>query len=97
MLVAISTYLKPLSEVDVYVTQHRSYLQKLINEGKLLMGGRQNPPTGGILIAVTTKEELQTLLKEDPFMKAGAAEYTILEFNLTLCDSQLRALLESMS
>lgn len=96
MLIAISTYLKPLSEVDVYVTEHRAYLQKLINEHKLLIGGRQNPPIGAVLIALITKEELQHLLKEDPFMKAGVAEYKILEFNPALCDSQMKALLESM-
>jgi hypothetical protein len=64
MLIAISKYTKPLSEVDV----HRP-------------GGRQNPPVGGVIIAKTkSREEFQNILDNDPFTKAGVAEYKIIEF-----------------
>jgi len=95
MLIAISTYLKPLSEVDLYVTEHRSYLRKLVDSNKLLICGRQSPPVGGVLVAkIASKEEFLALLKEDPFMKAGVAEYKIIEFKPLLYDPKILPLLE---
>jgi uncharacterized protein YciI len=88
MLIAISTYLKPLPEVDVYRDEHKKYLQSLYSSGKLITSGRQNPPVGGVIIAkIESVEEFKQVLAEDPFCKAGVTEYKIIEFTPTLFDS----------
>ena len=97
MLIAISTYLKPLHEVELTTPEHRAYLQKLIQEQKLLVSGRQNPPVGGVLIfKITSKSAVEEILKEDPFMKKGIADYKIIEFQAGLYDPNILPLLEPM-
>ena len=97
MLIALSTYLKPLNEVDLYRDDHRSYLKELIAKDKLLVSGRQNPPVGGVLIfKIASKEAVEQLLKEDPFTKAGVAEYKIIEFKPLQYDPALLSLLEQV-
>lgn len=84
MFIAISKYTKPLTEVDVYRPAHQQYIKPLFETGKLLISGRQNPPAGGVIIAQThSLEEFKQILDDDPFTKAGVAEYTIIEFTPT--------------
>jgi hypothetical protein len=41
--------------------------------------GRQDPPVGGvILLNVTDQAQADEIIAEDPYVKAGAAEYTAL-------------------
>lgn len=95
MLLAISKYLKPLTEVDVYRDEHRKYLKSLHASGKLMVSGRQNPPVGGVIIAkIKSLDEFKLILAEDFFFKTGVAEYKIIEFNPTLFDNSIYALLE---
>jgi uncharacterized protein YciI len=90
MLIAISKYTKPLSEVDVYRQEHHKYMKPLFETGKLFIAGRQNPPSGGVIIAKTQScDEFQKILDNDPFTKAGVAEYTIIEFNPTFFDDSI--------
>lgn len=95
MLIAISTYLKPLTEVDVHREEHRKYLKSLHASGKLLISGRQNPPVGGVIIArIKSLDEFKLILAEDPFFKSGMVEYKITEFNPTLFDEVIHSHLE---
>ena len=94
MLIAISNYLKPLIEVDVYRDAHRHYLKALQASGKLIISGRQNPPVGGVIIAkMRSLDEFKQILREDPFFKAKVAEYNIIEFDPTLFDEAISALI----
>ncbi len=93
MLIAISTYQKPLEEVDAHRQAHLDFLHQLFAEKKLLMSGRQNPPTGGVIIPVTTsKAEFEAMLADDPFQKMGMAKYNIIEFNPTSFHPALKSL-----
>jgi uncharacterized protein YciI len=87
MLIAISTYLKPLPEVDVYRDAHKKFLQSLYASGKLIASGRQNPPIGGVIITkIKSVEEFKQILSDDPFCKAGVTEYKVIDFTPTLFD-----------
>jgi len=97
MLIAISKYLKPLQEVDLHRAAHVAYLQKLVANNVLLVGGRQMPPTGAVLIAkISSKEAFLKLLKEDPYVKAGLAEYTVLEFTPGVYDPHFLSFLSGI-
>ncbi len=94
MFIAISKYKKPLAEVDVYRAEHHQYVKSLFAAGKLLVCGRQNPPVGGVIIAITqTLAEFEIILENDPFTKADVAEYNIIEVKPSFYDDCLAPLL----
>lgn len=82
MQIALSTYLKPLHELDTVRPAHLEFLKKLISQNKVLFAGRQNPATGGVIVAnLASADEFKQILAQDPFTLAGIAEYRIIEFN----------------
>lgn len=87
MFIAISTYKKPIETVDLYRPSHVQFIQKQIENKRVIMTGRQNPPLGGVIVFnVKTKEQVESILQEDPYIKADLAKYQIIEFNPGLCD-----------
>lgn len=61
--------------------KHKNYLEKEYQKNKLMFGGRKVPRTGGILISMhSSEQELVQVLESDPFIKSGAASYSITEF-----------------
>ncbi len=82
MFVALSKYLKPLEEVDTYRQQHKDYLKIFFDAGKLLVSGRQIPALGGVIISKDiSHDEFTQILADDPFVKAGVAQYQVIEFS----------------
>lgn len=73
----ISTYLKPLDEVDAAREDHLNFMADLEKRGFAVTAGRQDPPTGGIiLLDVDTEAEARELLAADPYVQRGLASYT---------------------
>ncbi|KHD76362.1 YciI family protein [Actinoplanes utahensis] len=73
----ISTYQKPLAEVDAARADHLAYLADLEAGGYSVTAGRIDPPTGGIiLLDVDTEAEAQELIAKDPYVQRGLATYT---------------------
>ena len=94
MLIAILKYTIPLDEVDALLSKHREYLQTLLDNHKLLVCGRLQPRTGGVIIPKNiTRAEFEKILKADPFAKVS--EYQILEFLPTLYDDCLKEIMEA--
>ncbi len=61
--------------------QHKIYLEQEYKTQKLMFGGRKVPRTGGILISMhSSEQELVQVLESDPFIKNGAATYSITQF-----------------
>ena len=49
--------------------------------GNFLVSGRKIPRDGGIILAVgKSKQEIETLIQEDPFHQHGLAEFRVIEF-----------------
>jgi uncharacterized protein YciI len=45
------------------------------------VSGRKIPRDGGIILAVGgSREEIETIVREDPFVARGLAEFRIIEF-----------------
>lgn len=93
MLVVDLTYKKPLEEVIEHLQEHRDYLATCYQAGKFLASGPKNPRTGGVIIALVGREEMEMLIEQDPFYQNGLAEYEITEFEPVLHCQQLEALL----
>jgi uncharacterized protein YciI len=79
---AIIRYRRPLEEVLKVVEAHRSYLGSLKTKGLLLASGPLEPRNGGALFLRVPDDNVQANLDqirdEDPFSKAGVAQYELL-------------------
>jgi uncharacterized protein YciI len=74
-------YSKPTEEVDKVLESHLKYLEKYCSLQKFICCGRLNPRTGGVIICnAKNREEVEALIKEDPFYIEEIGEYEIIEF-----------------
>ena len=97
MFIISLNYIKTISEIEELIDAHNDFLNKYYAEKKFLMSGRKNPRTGGIIISQnTTKEELDDIIKEDPFYKHRASEYEITEFLPTKFNPDLQTILGNL-
>ena len=95
MIIALVHYDAPLEEVDRFLVEHRAYLAKFYAEKKVVFSGRQNPPTGGvILFNLPTKETVLDIAKDDPFVVNKVASYELVEFKPSMFDERFRTFLD---
>lgn len=82
MFIVTITYTQPIEAIEARTVKHREWLDQHMASGLLIACGPMVPRTGGILIAASrvTKEELEVLLKDDPFQVHGLADYKVTEF-----------------
>jgi uncharacterized protein YciI len=83
--IAILRYRRPLDEVLQHVDAHRAYLRGLKERGVLLASGPFVPRAGGALLLRVADEPLDAALDrirdEDPFTRAGVAQYELLPWD----------------
>ena len=83
MFAVHSVYLKPMEVVDQYVDAHRAFLKNLYEKGITICSGPQVPRTGGfILMNAQSKSDALDIMKNDPYVMNGVAQYTVIEFEL---------------
>ena len=81
MFVIELLYKKPLTEIDARMKAHVNFLRKYYASGNFLVSGRKIPRDGGIILAVAkSREELEGIIKQDPFCTEGLADFRIIEF-----------------
>ena len=77
-----STYLQPPAVVEQTRPAHLEFLKAEIDAGRLLLAGRQEDGSGGMLItADMSAEDAQDILDRDPYTRAGVARYERSSFN----------------
>ena len=96
MFIVHLNYKAPLTEVDKYLQAHREFLDYHYKQGLLLASGPMKPRTGGVLIALSNnREDLESVLQQDPYFMADIAEYEIIEFSpIKHCDEIKDLILE---
>ncbi|HEX7080145.1 MAG TPA: YciI family protein [Gammaproteobacteria bacterium] len=81
MFVIELIYKADLGEIDAHMRSHMAFLNKHYAAGTFLVSGRKIPRDGGIVLATGgSKEEIEAVVKQDPFVKHGLADYRIIEF-----------------
>ena len=76
------TYKKPLEIVDKYLALHRAFLDEGYKNNFFVASGPRNPRTGGVIISqLTSREQLENILKHDPFKTNDVADYEFIEFS----------------
>lgn len=74
-------YKKPIEVVNALGAAHVAYLDRYYRERKFIVSGAKVPRTGGaILVRDMPRDELNTILSEDPFFREGIADYEVTEF-----------------
>jgi uncharacterized protein YciI len=75
------SYKADLAEIDAHMAAHVVFLKKHYGAGHFLVSGRKIPRDGGIILAVgKTRQQIQTIIEEDPFYQRGLADFRIVEF-----------------
>jgi uncharacterized protein len=75
-------YLQPLDVIDQTRPAHVAWLKEEVAAGRIVLAGRQESQTGGVLITGDiTAEEAQDVIARDPYQQAGLVRYERLGFN----------------
>ena len=81
MFVIELLYKAPLAQIDANMKAHVAFLNKYYAAGNFLVSGRKIPRDGGIIIAVgSSRDAIEALVREDPFVARGLAEFRVIEF-----------------
>ncbi|PXX02398.1 uncharacterized protein YciI [Mycolicibacterium moriokaense] len=77
-----STYLQSPDVVEQTRPAHLEFLKSEIDAGRLLLAGRQEDGSGGMLITTDMDSEAaQDIVDRDPYTHAGVARYERSSFN----------------
>ena len=77
-----STYVRSPDVVEQTRPAHLEFLKAEIDAGRLLLAGRQEDGSGGMLItADMSSEDAQDIVDRDPYTRAGVARYERSSFN----------------
>jgi uncharacterized protein YciI len=81
MFVVELIYKAPLQRIDAAMPAHIKYLKKHYADGHFLVSGRKVPREGGVILACAeTRAQLEGIIKADPFVEKGLADFRIIEF-----------------
>ena len=95
MFVIELNYRSDLSRIDEHMKAHMAFLKKHYAAGTFLVSGRKIPRDGGIILALApTRAEIEAIVKEDPFVELGLADFRIIEFRASQRAKNLDALME---
>jgi uncharacterized protein YciI len=84
MYILISSYTAPLEAVNVQLDNHREWLRSHYEAGRILVSGRRSPINGGVIvIRAESRDEVETLLADDPYVRHGLVSYEIYAFDET--------------
>lgn len=81
MFIIMLAYKKPMIEIEKHLEAHRMFLDKGYKDGLFIVSGPKSPRNGGIIISQSKKrEQLENMIKQDPFHIHDLADYEIIEF-----------------
>ena len=78
MFIISLNYIVPLEKLDAHMTEHVKFLSKYYKLNVFVASGRKVPRTGGIILALAkSKEEVDRIMGEDPFIMNQLAEFSV--------------------
>lgn len=78
------TYGEDMDAIDAAMSDHVDWLRAAYAEGRLIASGRKQPRTGGIVIAVGSRAEVEAMVSLDPFVSRGLATAEITPFTASM-------------
>src|SRR5262245_33722760 len=84
MFVIELAYKADLAKIDAHMAAHMRFLRKQYAAGHFLVSGRKIPRDGGIILAVgESRQQIETIAAQDPFVTSGLAEVRVIEFRVS--------------
>ena len=81
MFVIELVYKVELAQIDAHMAAHVAFLKKHYADGTFLVSGRKIPRDGGIILAVgRDREQIEAIMRDDPFVSRGLADIRVIEF-----------------
>lgn len=81
MFILELTYTADLAKIDAAMKAHMRWLNAQYASGHFLVSGRKIPRDGGIILTTgESREAVETLAAEDPFVSQGLATVRVIEF-----------------
>jgi len=81
MFVIELQYKVELARIDQHMAEHVAFLNKYYEAGHFLVSGRKIPRDGGIILAVgKSREQIEQIMREDPFCALGLADVRVIQF-----------------
>jgi uncharacterized protein YciI len=98
MFVIELVYKVALSQIDAHMKAHVAFLKKYYAAGNFLVSGRKVPRDGGIILAVgPDRDAVEAIIREDPFVSRGLADYRLIEFRASQRADDIQARIEGSS
>jgi uncharacterized protein YciI len=95
MFVIELVYKAELTAIDAAMRAHMAYLKKYYAAGQFLVSGRKIPREGGIILAVgESREQVEGIVRQDPFVARGLADFRVIEFRESQRADSIDALLD---
>lgn len=74
-------YVAPLTAIDGAMRAHVAFLETQRTAGHFIAWGRKVPRTGGIILARgESRDEIERIMADDPFVSRQLAEIEVTEF-----------------
>ena len=94
MFIIDLNYTVPLDKLDQHMAEHVKFLREYYKKNVFVASGRKVPRTGGIILALSkSREEVESIIREDPFYIHQLADFTITEFLTSQYHPELKKLL----
>jgi uncharacterized protein YciI len=94
MFIINLNYIVPLEKLDAHMGEHMKFLREYYKKNVFVASGRKVPRTGGIILALgKSKDEVEKIMNEDPFIKLKLSEFSVLEFLTSQHHPDLKKLL----
>lgn len=82
MFLITLTYLQPMEVVEKYLAEHREYLEQGYQKDYFIVSGPKNPRTGGLILSqLKDRQQITSIIEQDPFYLHKIAEFEIVEFS----------------
>jgi uncharacterized protein YciI len=84
MFVVELLYKAELAAIDAHMSAHMRFLRKHYATGHFVVSGRKIPRDGGIILAVgESRQQIEAIAAQDPFVTKGLADVRVVEFRVS--------------
>jgi uncharacterized protein YciI len=91
-------YKAPLADIDAHMAAHVAFLKRYYAAGHFLISGRKVPRDGGIILAVAKDlQQVEAIVREDPFHQRGLADFRIIQFRASQRARDIQQRIEGLS
>ena len=86
--VIVVHHLRPSAEVEAHAPEHIAYLERHHASGTFVASGQMSDTSlGGVILASSpSRESVEAISAEDPFVQAGVSRHEIYDFSLRRAD-----------